>query len=254
MTVSDRIKIYINYLGIDTRSFEVKAGLSNGFVNKIGHSLRQKSIAQIKEAYPELNINWILTGAGEMLLNSDKPRLEAIPLRLADPYGLEATGEKIYELNDGSLMMEVPVVPIKAQAGYIHNYNYPEFYEEMDTIPVMISKKAFSTYMAFEVKGDSMVNLSTFELADKSIFPGRVAVGRLLDKSKWRSKLHMHTYDSWIIVHRTEGIVCKEIIDHDVEKGLITIHSLNPEYKDEVWSLEDIDQIFSIVKVDQNKR
>lgn len=183
-----------------------------------------------------------------------KPRLEALPLRLADPFGFEATGDKIYSLADGSLMMEVPIIPIRAQAGYVHNYQYPEFYEDLATIPVMIDTKAFSTYMAFEVKGDSMVNLSTYELADKSIFPGRVAVGRLLDKSKWRYKLHTHNYDSWIIVHRTKGIVCKEITEHDVEKGLITIHSLNPEFEDEVWDLNEIDQIFSIVKIDQNKR
>jgi transcriptional regulator with XRE-family HTH domain len=181
-------------------------------------------------------------------------RLEAVPLRLADPFGFEATGDRIYELADGSLMMEVPIIPIKAQAGYVHNYRYPEFYEELSTIPVMIEKKALSTYMAFEVKGDSMVNLSNYELAEKSIFPGRVAVGRLLDKSKWTSRLHTHTYNSWIIVHREKGIVCKEIIHHEVENGLITIHSLNPEYQDEVWDLADIDQIFSIVKIDQNKR
>jgi transcriptional regulator with XRE-family HTH domain len=184
----------------------------------------------------------------------EKIRLEAVPLRLADPFGFEATGDKIYTLADGSLMMEVPIIPIRAQAGYVHNYQYPEFYEDLATIPVMIDTKAFSTYMAFEVSGDSMVNLSTYELAEKSIFPGRIAVGRLLDKSKWRYKLHTHNYDSWIIVHNTKGIVCKTIADHDVDKGLITIHSLNPEFEDEVWDLNEIDQIFSIVKIDQNKR
>lgn len=183
-----------------------------------------------------------------------RPLLEAVPLRLSDPFGFESTGEKIYTLADGSLMMEVPIIPIRAQAGYVHNYQYPEFYEDLATIPVMIDTKAFSTYMAFEVKGDSMVNASSVEMAEKSIFPGRIAIGRLLDKSKWRYKLHTHNYDSWIIVHREKGIVCKEIINHDVEGGLITIHSLNPEYKDEVWDLNEVDQIFSIVKIEQNKR
>ena len=184
----------------------------------------------------------------------ETPRLEAVPLRLADPFGFESTGDKIYTLADGSLMMEVPIIPIRAQAGYVHNYQYPEFYEDLATIPVMIDTKAFSTYMAFEVKGDSMVDVSSIEMAEKSIFPGRIAVGRLLDKSKWRYKLHTHNYDSWIIVHREKGIVCKEIINHDVDQGMITIHSLNPEYKDEVWDLNEVDQIFSIVKIEQNKR
>lgn len=252
MTLKERLKKFIEYLNIDTKAFETNCSLSNGFVNNVGHSIREKSLNQILEAYPDLNKTWLLTEEGRML--NSGPRLEAVPLRLADPFGYERTGDKIYELADGTLMMEVPIIPIKAQAGYVHNYQYPEFYEELATIPVMIDRKAFSTYMAFEVKGDSMVNLSTYELAEKSIFPGRVAVGRLLDKSKWRFRLHTHNYDAWIIVHRYKGIVCKEIIDHDVENGLITIHSLNTEYKDEVWKLEEIDQIFSIIKVDQNKR
>lgn len=211
-------------------------------------------IESLMNKFPDVNKVWLLTGEGQMLSSDIKPRLEAIPMRLADPYGYESTGEKIYELNDGSLMMEVPIVPIKAYAGYLRGYGDREFYEDLATIPVMIEKRAFSTYMAFEISGDSMVNLSTYEFAEKSIFPGRIAVGRLLDQSKWQYKLHTHNYDAWIIVHKTKGILCKTIINHDVDNAVITIHSLNPEYEDEDLHLRDIDQIFSIIKVDQNKR
>jgi len=182
------------------------------------------------------------------------PRIEAKPLRLADPYGHEATGDKIYELNDGSLVMEVPIVSQRASAGYLRGFADPEFYDDLPTIPVMIDKKAFSTYMGFEVVGDSMVCLDTYELAEKSIFPGRIAVGRLLDRSKWLYKLHIHNYEAWIIVHKTEGILIKAITNHDVEAGKIVIHSLNPKYKDEIFDLDDIEQIFSVVKVEQKTR
>lgn len=182
------------------------------------------------------------------------PRLEAKPLRLADPHGYDATGEKIYELNDGSLMMEVPIITQRAYAGYLRGFGDPEYYEDLPTLPVMIDRRAFSTYMAFEVAGDSMVNLSDYELAEKSIFPGRIAIGRLLDKSKWLYKLHIHNYDAWVIVHKTEGILIKAIIDHKVDEGEITIHSLNPQYKDEVLKLKDVEQIFSVIKIEQKTR
>lgn len=184
----------------------------------------------------------------------NSPRLEAKPLRLADPYGFEATGDKIYELNDGSLMMEVPIITQKAYAGYLRGFADPEYFEDLPTLPVMIDRRAFSTYMAFEVTGDSMVDLSSYEAAEKSIFPGRYAVGRLLDKSKWKYKLHLHNYDAWVIVHRTEGILIKAITEHDVDNGLITIHSLNPHYKDQVLDLRDVDQIFSVTSIEQKKR
>lgn len=185
----------------------------------------------------------------------DEPgRLEAIPLRLADPYSFDATNDKFYQLADGSLIMQVPIITHRAYAGYLVGFADPEFFDDLDTIPLPVDKIHGGTYLAFEVTGDSMVNLTSMDLAEQSIFPGRIAIGRDLPKEKWKYRLHTHNYDNWIVVHRSKGILIKQIVKHDVEEGKVTIHSLNPEYQDEELSLKDIEQIFSVVQIVTKKR
>lgn len=258
VTENERLKIFRKELKQTQMRFGEVCNIKQGSYADVERG-KVKVSGDIKAALSKefsLNVDWLESGEGDMFLSDRKQnlRLEAKPLRLADPFGYEATGEKIYELNDQSLIMEVPIVSERASAGYLRGFADKEFYEDLPTIPVMIDKKAFSTYLGFEVIGDSMVCLDNYELAEKSIFPGRIAVGRFLEKSKWKYKLHIHNYDAWIIVHKVEGILIKAITNHDLDANTITIHSLNPDYEDEVFNLEDIEQIFSVVKVEQKTR
>lgn len=182
------------------------------------------------------------------------PRIEAIPTRMADPFGYDATNEKFYKLPDDSLIMQVPLITQRAYAGYLVGFADPDFYEDLERIPLPVDNTHRGSYLAFEVAGRSMVCYDTDELADLSIRPGRIAIGRDIPKDKWKYKLHTHTTDTWIIIHREKGILIKQIANHDVENGKITIHSLNPEFPDEVLNLQDIDQIFSVVQVINKKR
>ena len=68
-----------------------------------------------------------------------QPRLEAKPLSLADPEGEHRTGEKIYELPDGQKVMEVKIIPAKAQAGYRLGYPDPEYYEDLPTLTIHVN-------------------------------------------------------------------------------------------------------------------
>ena len=65
--------------------------------------------------------------------------------------------------------------------------------------------------------------------------------------------LHFNRLD-FVVVHRTEGILVKRIIDHNVEACEITIHSLNPEYPDRVLHLNDVAQILNVVEISRNRR
>lgn len=185
---------------------------------------------------------------GEELIPKKKKqaKLEAKPLRLADPYGYEATNEKIYKLPDESLIMQVPVIPYKAYASYLRGHSDPEFYEGLQTMPVPVDLAHKGAYLIFEVGGESMVNPGS----RRSIWPGEKIIGRDLRKEHWKYKLHINSNDCWIIVHKDDGIVVKEIIAHDVDTGIITLHSWNPdksEHPDYTVSLGDVEQIFNVV-------
>lgn len=183
-------------------------------------------------------------------------RLEAKPLHLSsDPNDYDNDGSRFEELPDGTLRMRVPIIPHKAFAGYLRGFQDAEFYEDLNTISIDVFKKHSGTYLAFEVKGDSMTTLDPSNFKE-SIFDGSIVVGRELSKHQWKYKLHTHNYDAWVIVHKTEGILIKKIVNHNVEAGDITIHSLNPdknEYPDQDLHLDDIEQIFNIVQI-VNKR
>ncbi|WP_219223353.1 S24 family peptidase [Pedobacter antarcticus] len=189
-------------------------------------------------------------------LSMEKPKIEAKPLHLsADPNDYDNDGSRFEELPDGTLRMRVPVIPFKAYAGYLRGYQDNEFYEDLNYISIDVFKQHKGHYLAFEVKGDSMTTLDPNHFRE-SIFDGSIAIGRELSKHQWRYKLHTHNYDAWVVVHKTEGILIKKIIHHDVENGYITIHSLNPDkknYPDQVLFLDDVEQIFNIVQV-VNKR
>ena len=139
-------------------------------------------------------------------------------------------------------------MPAKAYAGYLRGFADPEYYEDLDTISIDVQKRHGGDYMAFEVKGDSMISTDP-KIMEQNVYEGWIAVGRDLSKHQWQYKLHTHNYDTWIIVHKRKGILIKQIANHDVEKAEITIHSLNPDYEDETFSLNDIDQIFSVVQI-----
>lgn len=67
MSVKERIKIFIEYENISIVGFEKSIKASNGYVNSISKSIGLDKLNSIIEIYPNLNIEWLLTGSGEML-------------------------------------------------------------------------------------------------------------------------------------------------------------------------------------------
>ncbi|NBV10268.1 MAG: hypothetical protein EBS04_02230 [Chitinophagia bacterium] len=66
----ERIAIFIYFKKISPHAFEQKINLSNGYFSKqLKHlgSVGSDILIKIYQAYPELDILWILTGEGQML-------------------------------------------------------------------------------------------------------------------------------------------------------------------------------------------
>ena len=66
MTVKDRIKAFCKTEGITVSAFEKSIGVSNGYVNAISRSIGIDNLNTIVEKYSNLNIEWLLTGRGDM--------------------------------------------------------------------------------------------------------------------------------------------------------------------------------------------
>jgi len=205
-----------------------------------------------------VNRNYITDGVGSIYITGSRPRLEAIPKFVyPDPEMFEGNDHKFAYSEGEAIAMRVKIVPAKSQLGYFRGFGDPEYMEQFDYEIIDVDKEHFGNYNGFETVGWSMVNTTSEEWLLKSIFPGKFVIGRELDRHHWKNKLHIHKNEAWIIVHRTEGVITKEITKHDVATGMITVHSWNPdktEYPDEELFLGDIGQIFNVVKIIDRRR
>ncbi|WP_231489863.1 helix-turn-helix domain-containing protein [Pedobacter sp. Leaf170] len=252
-TKKDRLLEYISNKDLTIRQFEIIAGLSNGSIGKIKGNISPSMIEKISNAFKDVDWTYIEAGVGK------SPVIEAIPrFGMPDPEIFKDNDDKFaYSEEGGVSAMRVKIVPAKAQLGYLRGFADPEYFDTFEYEIIPVEKEARGAYLGFETVGYSMVNLMSEQWAEKSIFPKRVAIGREVSSHLWKSKLHIHSNDAFIIVHKTDGILIKEIIAHDVEHGIITIHSWNPDkqqYPDEDLYLDDIAQIFNVLTVIDKRR
>ncbi len=149
---------------------------------------------------------------------------------------------RIVDLGD-HLAMLVPLVGKYAYAGYQAGFGDDEYIEDLPKVPFLVDKEYKGVYRAFEVRGDSMDN----GLAG-SYKEGYIVLGREVTKDLWRDKLHLRKWKNFIVVTKNDGILIKEITKHNTEKGLITLHSLNPDYPDTEMKLNNVQQLFNVIK------
>lgn len=70
--MNERLKQFIEYIGVSTRNFEQKISVSNGLIGRFlskNTTIQSDVLSKICYTYPELNPSWLITGRGEMLLN-----------------------------------------------------------------------------------------------------------------------------------------------------------------------------------------
>lgn len=122
--IKQRILSFAGTLGISKRDFYTKIGVSRGTLeSKTG--ITEDVITKFFATYPEINIEWLMTGRGEML--ADKPAQTSINTEDNRPIASLATkpGEGI------------PLLPIEAMAGALTSEQTVFEYEcERYVIPV----------------------------------------------------------------------------------------------------------------------
>lgn len=66
-TLQERLKAFITSLDSSVLAFENECGMAPGTVNKMTDKSRAKTLEKIRKHYPQLNMEWLQTGIGEML-------------------------------------------------------------------------------------------------------------------------------------------------------------------------------------------
>ena len=207
----------------------------------------------------EVGVNKILNGSSK---NPRKSTIKTLVNYLHNNYGMYLTkedseifiveepnaiynsnGNQFNELPNGKFVMTAPLIPVVAYATYISECCEGETVEGFSGVNFIVDKYARGNYVAFEIKGDSMDNGG---INDNPA--GCITLCRELGRHHWKDGFRDAQY-GWIIVH-PDTILCKDIIGQDLEKGVITCHSRNasPEFADFEIELNDVKQIFKIIK------
>lgn len=172
--------------------------------------------------------------------------LELIAKKLNVPISTFFTEKHEAEILTNMHCVEVPIVPVYAYASFLHGHDDTEYMDSLPTMSVIIDRKyGKDGFLIFEVKGNSMDDGSKRALLD-----GDKILVKELDSDCCRTKLK--TDDNFfVIIHRTDGIVVKQIVEHNVEEGIIRCHSINPspEYHDFDIDLREVTRIFKVAAI-----
>lgn len=66
--MKERILQFVEYKGFSKRKFYAETGLSNGILDKTS-GLSVETLEKIYLTFPEISLEWLITGKGEMLKN-----------------------------------------------------------------------------------------------------------------------------------------------------------------------------------------
>lgn len=63
-----RLREFIAYNHLTNKTFEEQVGLSNGTASRLGFNSRRSTVNRIANKFPNLNMDWLYTGEGPMLI------------------------------------------------------------------------------------------------------------------------------------------------------------------------------------------
>jgi len=147
--ISENIKKYIDNKGFNVNFFEKEIGASSGMIRKAiknNTDIQSKWLASISDNFPDLNLNWLITGKGKMLIDTQDNQEEII-----QPKSYRMPKVVTVDNNEHD---NIVLVPQKASAGYLSSYNDPEFIKQLPSYRMPNINNG--TYRMFQLDGHSM--------------------------------------------------------------------------------------------------
>jgi len=262
--IKERILQYAEYKGVGAVKFIEDLGMTYGsFKGKQKlSSVKSDFLDSLLSKFPEINIEWLLSGKGEMEKNISNLSHDDGHKNEKDSSGLvyelqsearlfddsqepeilqNSNGNKYFVYPDGTIRIEVVKIPFNAHASYIECYNDEVVLkEEFSTITFKVDHIGRGNYVGFESVGESMWNGGGYDTPS-----GADMLGREVGKHLWSNGFHNTKY-GFVIISK-KGIWHKDITCLN-DNGTLTLSSRNLSSKPFDYPLNDIIQVFHVIK------
>lgn len=78
----ERLAEILSVIGISAYDFENRCGMAHGFVSRVTHVITKKNRAKIKLAFPNINIEYIALGTGDLFVSGEQKPVETVKERI----------------------------------------------------------------------------------------------------------------------------------------------------------------------------
>lgn len=95
-SVKDRLTEFLNLKGMSKTEFGRRIGVSSAYISSIRKSIQPDKIKSIALEFPDLNIEWLLTGDGNPITENSANQASS---RLSEDFGSKIAFEKTDNLN-----------------------------------------------------------------------------------------------------------------------------------------------------------
>ena len=209
MTVKDRLKLFCKESGMPISVFEKSINVSNGYINSISKGLGIDVLNTIIEKYSNLNIEWVLSGKGNMLKTShEDSKLSSLEVtRSHNPKYVEKKED----------VQDIPLFNFKASAGIKEILGPSSNDFLIDTIRIPDMPKCDG---AIKIMGDSMM---------PKLKPGDI----IMYKEMPLNIQDLFYGEMYLISYEIDGdyyVVVKYIRKSEKGEPFITLASENPEH------------------------
>ncbi len=219
-TVKERLIAFLKHEKISQKKFAESIGVSTGFVNAIRVSISPVTLSKIQSAYPILNIEWLITGEGEMLRDSNAKEVGGVYTAIS---------------GDDDVVM-VDYVPVSACAPFLESLSGSSYWEEkFPIVPMGNERNDIEKLKIFEVEGDSMY---------PTLVSGALILAKEIPECSW------HYAEGVVVAVYGEFVVVKRVYANRLlTDNFIVLASDNEKYGTMTVPLSDLRGLYKAKRI-----
>ncbi|MEG1585985.1 MAG: S24 family peptidase [Bacteroidales bacterium] len=222
MSIHERLQKFIDTTDGSIAKFLREVGLSKAFMQKMEvnpNSISSVSLLKIKNVYPDLNIEWLMTGRLPMLLSDEQNNVSHEWVCFDDYIEVKATG-------------------VEAAAGYgAYNGSHSICDDPPIYIPREMAKSGSGNYIRIKMIGNSM---------EPTLREGAILIVRMIYPCDYMS---IRTNDVYVVATREDQTYVKRVVNELNGSGCLILMSDNPDrdtYPDIIVFATDVLSIWRV--------